>query len=200
MSGILSENLKAASAPCGSHAAARDHLVHFYDDEDELLGSLTAYCGGALQAGENTIVIATPEHLDSLQRGLRASGVDVRRAILEDRYICLDAETTLARFMVGGWPDGRLFREFLARPLRRAGAHNRRIHAFGEMVALLWERGEVPAALELEHLWNEAMEEHAMTLLCAYPRRALGGDFASAAGSICAEHSGVFGLEQCVAA
>jgi hypothetical protein len=198
--GFASDNPNASLVSCGSHAAAPEHFVQFYEREDELLDRLTAFSGSALRAGDSTLVIATPAHLDDLQRRLRGTGVDLTEAILEDRFICLDAETTLARFMVGGWPDGRMFREFLARPLRRAGAGNRRIHAFGEMVALLWERGETSAALELERLWNQAIGEHPMTLLCAYPQKVLGGEFAAAASSICAEHSAAFGLEERLAA
>ena len=201
MSAIISDISNTISSPRGSDPAASDHLVHFYEHEDELLDRLTAYCGGALRTGDSTLLIATPAHLDTLQRRLLGTGVDLTRAILEDRYICLDAETTLARFMVGGKPDGRLFREFLSRPARRACTHNRRIHAFGEMVALLWERGETAAALELERLWNQAIAEQPMTLLCAYPLKVLGREFAAATTSICAEHSGVSGLgEHCQAA
>ncbi len=200
MSGIISDISNTSSPPCSSDPHGSDHIVHFYEHEDDLLDRLTAYCGDALRTGDSTLLIATPEHLDVLQRRLRGTGVDLTRAILEDRYICLDAETTLARFMVGGWPDGRLFREFLARPVRRAGMHNRGIHAFGEMVALLWERGEAPAALELERLWNQAIAEQPMTLLCAYPLKVLGREFAAAATSICAEHSCVSGLEHSLAA
>lgn len=200
MSGLISDISNPASSRCCSDPGASDHIVHFYEHEDDLLDRLTAFCGDALRAGDSTLLIATPAHLEALQRRLRGTGVDLTQAILEDRYICLDAETTLARFMVGGWPDGRLFREFLARPARRAAMHNRRIHAFGEMVALLWERGEAPAALELERLWNQAIAEQPMTLLCAYPLKVLGREFADAATSICAEHSSVSGLEDSLAA
>jgi hypothetical protein len=168
--------------------------VHFYEEDAELLDQLAAYIGGALRSGGSTIVIGTPEHMDALQTRLRAAQIDLSRAILEDRYIRLDAETTLARFMVGGWPDAELFRASLARPIRRAKAANRPIFAFGEMVALLWERGEAGAALELERLWNEILGEHPMSLLCAYPMRSLGRDFAAASSSICACHSHVTGL------
>ena len=71
---------------------------------------LTGYVGGGIKAGECSIVIATPAHRSALEkrladewesmwgaRGLRAGNMD------------LDAETTLARFMVNRMPDEELF-------------------------------------------------------------------------------------------
>jgi PAS domain S-box-containing protein len=42
------------------------------------------------------------------------------------------------------------------------------VRAFGEMVDLLWRDGRRRAAIELEHLWNEASAIHSFSLLCAY--------------------------------
>jgi hypothetical protein len=41
---------------------------------------------------------------------------------------------------------------------------------FGEMVALLWAEGKKEAALEVEALWNDALNDRAFHLHCAYPR------------------------------
>jgi hypothetical protein len=37
------------------------------------------------------------------------------------------------------------------------------------MVAVLWEQGNKQGALELEALWNEALNSSAFHLHCAYP-------------------------------
>ena len=42
------------------------------------------------------------------------------------------------------------------------------VHAFGEMVALLWDEGNVTAAIELESLWNDLAEHRTFSLYCAY--------------------------------
>src|SRR6185312_10486958 len=44
-----------------------------------------------------------------------------------------------------------------------------RIHAFGEMVALLWADGNRDGAIRLEELWNELGERRRFALFCAYP-------------------------------
>ena len=64
------------------------------------------------------------------------------------------------------------------------------------MVALLWDDGNVAAALELEDLWNDLAATRAFVLLCAYPMRAF-EDPASAAAfkRICDQHSAVIPSE-----
>jgi hypothetical protein len=41
------------------------------------------------------------------------------------------------------------------------------VRAFGEMVSLLW-RVDTAAAVRLEELWNNVIEEHELALLCTY--------------------------------
>ena len=65
------------------------------------------------------------------------------------------------------------------------------MRAFGEMVALLWELGDVAGALELEERWNRLQDEMPFELLCAYPTSALGDARLGDVSDICAAHSGV---------
>ena len=50
----------------------------------------------------------------------------------------LDAAETLSKLMVDGAPDPRRFRELIGGLMARVGHEGRRIHAFGEMVTMLW--------------------------------------------------------------
>jgi hypothetical protein len=49
-----------------------------------------------------------------------------------------------------------------------AFARGRRIRAYGEMVDLLAERGELSEALALEQYWDGLAERMPMTLMCGY--------------------------------
>lgn len=169
--------------------APSEHIAQFYDSEDALLSALTTYVREGLEAGESAIVIATPGHLTMLHELLRSDGLDLDRAILEDRYISADAETSLASFMVGPWPDEKLFTQFVNRLLVRATAHNRRARAFGEMVALLWARGDLAATVRLEHLWNGVCDQAPLPLFCAYPRIGSTMKPSHSFDQICAAHS-----------
>lgn len=146
------------------------HACHIYADGGELLETLTAYIGGGLWNGEATIVVATNGHLDKLDQMLRLSGLDLAHFRSDDRYISLSAESTLQRFMVEGWPEEQRFREVIGGVFQRAQRGGRTVRAFGEMVMLLWSQGQYEAAIRLERLWNNLLEQHQFRLLCGYPR------------------------------
>ena len=171
--------------------AQGEHVAQFYADDDRLLDTLTEFVGGGLNAGESVIVVATLEHLRALRQRMIAANVDLMRALLEDRYIMLDAKVALTSFMIGEWPDDRLFAEFAGNLLRRASAHNRPVRVFGEMVALLWARGHAAATVHLEQLWSQFCESHSLSLFCAYPRAGFTGDSSQFLAEICAAHSRV---------
>lgn len=169
-------------APC-------EHIAQFYASDGDLIQALTGFVANGLNTGEGAIVIATPEHLRALNRRLDEQGVDLQSAVVEDRYITLDAETALGSFMVKNWPDDQLFAEMVTRLLRRAGAGGRRVRAFGEMVALLWARGEAAATVRLEHLWNQFCRSYGFSLMCSYPKAGFTKDPGKSLAEICAAHS-----------
>jgi hypothetical protein len=168
-----------------------EHLVQFYEADNVFLDTLEGFVGGGLRSGEGVIVIATPGHLQVLSERLRASGIDVDRALRHDQYIPLDAEESLARFMTNGWPDDEQFFGFVRGLLERARTRHPKVRAFGEMVALMWARGEHGATVRLEHLWHQLCSTDGFSLLCAYPRAGLTEDASSSISEICAAHSRV---------
>ena len=171
--------------------APSEHIAQFYEDDTVLIDTLTGFVGGGLNAGESTIIIATPPHLKLLERRLVNTNVDLVGAILEDRYIALDAEAALASFMVKGWPDDERFASLVGQLLERATVKNRRVRAFGEMVALLWARGDTAATVRLEHLWNRVCQSRSFSLFCAYPKAGCTREPQASLDEICAAHSRV---------
>jgi hypothetical protein len=119
------------------------------------------------------IVIATASHRAELARRLLEAGVDLAGARRESRYIDLSAQETLDRFMVRGSPDEKLFSSTVSHEIHRARGEGRKVRAFGEMVALLWARGNHNGTLRLERLWGTVLRREGIALLCGYPR--LGG-------------------------
>ena len=174
----------------------RRHVVQFYSDDSYLIEALGRFIGTALGAGDSTIVIATREHLDSLAPLLTSRGLDLAKAARQGRYVALEALETLTKFMVDAVPDPQRFRAVIAPVVERASAaakgEQRRVVAFGEMVALLWARDQGDAAIRLEQLWNDLARTHELSLRCAYPIKGFdqqkhGIPFLK----ICSEHSGV---------
>ena len=64
--------------------------------------------------------------LDALEERLTAQGVDVGAARAREQYLPLDAEETLAQFMVSGWPDDDLFEHLVTNLLVRAHRNGQR--------------------------------------------------------------------------
>src|SRR5260370_4169485 len=152
--------------------------------------------GAAIGAGDAAIVIATQSHRELLGERLSAVGIDVPKAADEGRYVALDAEKTLSKFMVDDWPEEKRFVELIGGVISQAKAAAESEHGraalFGEMVALLWDAGKSDAALKLEQLWNQIAQSHTFSLVCAYPlanfyRQEHGAAFQQ----ICSEHSSV---------
>ena len=169
-------------APC-------KHIAQFYEREGAFLDALAGFVGEGLNAGESTIIIATPEHRKALRVRLVNADVDLYRAMADDRFMTLDAETALARFMIGGLPDEQLFTEFIGELIRRPSIKGRPVRAFGEMVALLWARGEAEATVRLEYLWDRICQSHSFSLFCAYPKARFTKDKLQSMADICSAHS-----------
>jgi MEDS: MEthanogen/methylotroph, DcmR Sensory domain len=182
--GNTSEILWGEIAPC-------EHLVQIYEDEAVFLDCLQAFVIGGLRAGDGVVVVATPEHLLSLETRLLAAAVELELASLQDKYIPLDAARTLQKFMIRGWPDDILFEQVVGDLLRRAGKDGRRVRAFGEMVALLWSDGQTGATIRIEHLWHRLCHEKGFSLFCAYPRIGFTQNADMSIKQICATHSKV---------
>ncbi|MGZ4690071.1 MAG: MEDS domain-containing protein [Acidimicrobiia bacterium] len=163
------------------------HVAKIYDDDQDLVHGAGDLLLNRLAAGDAIVVVATPAHRPAFEHTVRASAVDVAA---DDRYLSLDAHQLLATFMVDGDPDPHRFDEAMRRLFRRAGP--RHVHIFGEMVAVLWDEGNVTGAITLESLWNDLATEHDFSLYCAYPMASFDRDADLAAlRDVCNQHSQV---------
>jgi anti-sigma regulatory factor (Ser/Thr protein kinase) len=147
---------------------AGDHVVQFYQRDSELAATVGSLLARGVGAGGAAIVIATGPHRQAFESALAAAGIDVREALHHGRLISLDAAATLARFMPSDEIDTEAFREVIGGVVREAGRYGRPVHAYGEMVALLWDAGNAGEAIRLEELWNELGRDHRFSLLCGY--------------------------------
>lgn len=173
-----------------SRTGVSRHCVEFYGDDACLERGILADLGAGVANGEAVIAIARPARLDALRRLVRRAGADVGEASRAGRLALLDAAHAASLVMVDGQPDRAAFDEVAGTLVRRAAASSSRVRAYGEVEALLWQRGQEVAALELEALWNRLAEEATFSLHCAYPLELMERpDFSAAFERICVLHS-----------
>ncbi len=160
--------LDTALLPSRTAIGTDEHFVQFYESDEFLLNAASSYIGAGLGAGAACIVIATKDHRQGLEKLLRANGLDLSVVRRQGKYFALDAQETLARFMVDGAPDPALFTRVIGDQIAQAAKNGRRVHVFGEMVALLWTEGNYDAAIAVEALWNELRSTTpSFSLFCA---------------------------------
>jgi diguanylate cyclase (GGDEF)-like protein len=183
-------------APHMGSTCAHDHLVEFYETESFLVDTVARFLLPALRDGDAAIVVATAEHRDAFEAALDEAGIDVQAAVREGRYLGFDARAVLSRFMVDGAPAPARFARAIGDVMDEAARGGRSIRVYGEMVALLWDDGDVASALALEDLWNELSDIRSFELLCAYPMRSFEDpDCAAAFQRVCEQHSTVIPAE-----
>src|SRR5262249_23739872 len=147
----------------------------------------------ALRSGGSAILLAKQQHLSAITPRLRGFGTTREEGPwFPGELVALDAELTLARFMVDGWPDDKRFFATIGELIATAAAKPGPVHVFGEMVGVLYEAGHHDAALQLEALWIALTKRHPFKLICAYPHTLFSN----------AEHTQAFedvcGLHDCV--
>jgi hypothetical protein len=145
-----------------------DHLVQVYRDERVLVEAVALFAGAALGRQEAVVLVATGPHSRAVEECLARDGFEPAALRGWGQLHVLDAHEMLARFMDGGMPDEARFKALMGELIRsaRSGRFGE-VRVYGEMVDLLWVEN-TRAALRLEQLWNEVVEDHAISLFCAY--------------------------------
>lgn len=181
-------------APGLAGATQRGHVVQFYRRDWELAAGAGQYLADALGGGCAVVVVATPAHRHMFESYLAGVDVDVAAAQADGRYQAIDAAALLDRFAVTGEVDPVSFEAEVGQVIRAAGTAGWPVRVYGEMVALLWESGQINAALELENLWNGLARDIPFGLYCSYPEAPVTGpDQRAALAEVCRLHAAVVG-------
>lgn len=140
------------------------HAVQFYHDDVFLIEAVCSFIKAGAEEGAANIVVATEQHREELRNTLQGTGIPG----IEDKVVYFDAVELLSAFMVDDWPNHTRFTATVGGIVQRAALAGP-VRIFGEMVAVLWAKGQTRAAIRLEELWNELATRHTFSLLCAYP-------------------------------
>jgi hypothetical protein len=136
-----------------------DHFVRLYQETGELAEAVAEYVSAGLARGEAAVIIATPAHREEFLRRIGSPS---------DSLALLDAEEMLAKLMANGMPQWTAFRELVGGLIAELRLKYATVRAYGEMVDVLWQRGQREAAIRLEEFWNELGRLQTFSLFCAY--------------------------------
>ncbi|OFZ31304.1 MAG: hypothetical protein A2622_01570 [Bdellovibrionales bacterium RIFCSPHIGHO2_01_FULL_40_29] len=145
----------------------RDHSVQFYQNENLLIKKVAEYIEVGLKKGEGAVIIASAIHSKMLLDILREN-IDVVRVIANQQLLILNAQEILSEFMVDETPDPVLFKKFFSSHIMRMTKLFPEVRAYGELVNILWEDGNLKGTIELEKLWSELSQRFRFSLLCGY--------------------------------
>jgi len=186
---ILTDWKKSPAKVFWAEIAPTEHVVQIYENDEKFLDLLLGFVLTGISSNECTIVIGTSTHLASLNEKLALQGLNIVKIIEDGCYLPMDAEDALSKFMVNGWPDENLFNNLVSNLISGAKREGKSVRAFGEMVAILWAKGQVGATVRLEQLWNKFCANEAFCLFCAYPQSGFSQDASESLAHICHAHA-----------
>jgi hypothetical protein len=167
--------------PWGSllhNAGAKEHIVQLYQDEQFLNRAVCRFAAAALAHGEGVILVPTAAHWEAFYPRLEAEGVNIKEAQAQGQLTVVDADDLLPQFMGEKMPDAPVFLGLAGEAVARARGRDRypKIRWWGEMVNVLWERGNVTASMALEDLFDQLAHEEEIAIFCSFLMDNFDGD------------------------
>ena len=174
----------SAGDPCApwggllASAGPRDHIVQLYQDQQFLNRAVCRFAASALANGEGVILVPTAAHWEAFKPRLAAEGVDIDRATDCGQLTIVDADELLPQFMRDAMPDAPVFLGLAADVIAQARGGDRypKVRWWGEMVNILWERGDVAASMQLEDQFHHLAHEHEIAIFCSFVMDNFDGD------------------------
>jgi hypothetical protein len=153
--------------PVARSQAASEHVCQFFDSDDSRADAVAAYVADGLRQGDRVMVVARPLHWATNGERLAAARLPDERELARGTLIVKDAMDTLRRLTRHGVPDAAAFDDLVGTAVRGL-CEQGRLRAYGEMVDILAQRGELAEAMTLERLWNELTATASFSLMCGY--------------------------------
>ena len=159
-------------------AAPGDHIVQLYQDQEFLNCAVCRYVGDGIANGEGVVLFPTLTHWDAFRPRLEAEGVDVHAAQERGQLTVVDADELLPRLMRGAMPDPPTFADVVGDIIGQAhaGGSYQKVRSWGEMVNVLWERGDAAASMNLEDLFDQLNKIVNIVMFCSFLMDNFNGD------------------------
>jgi len=163
------DRMLADATPC-------DHIVQLYQDQNFLNRAVCRFAGAALANGEGIILVPTLTHWNAIRPRLEAEGVNVQAARERGQLTVVDADGLLPRFMRDAMPDSSVFLGLAGDVIGQTRGRYQKVRWWGEMVNVLWERGDVAASMNLEDLFDQLAKKHDIAIFCSFLMDNFNGD------------------------
>jgi CheY-like chemotaxis protein len=168
------------------------HVMQLYDDEATFAEGIAVLFDLSLRNGDATCIIADRAVRDILAARLRSRGWDVGGSSGCQRYLALDTDDALNRFMRNGLPDPVRLAE-IARELDDylravSTGSTPRLTLCGTMVVSLLADGNTQAAAALESHWNQLIRGLPILTVCGYSLSCFHDEMPGLWSSACTEH------------
>jgi MEDS: MEthanogen/methylotroph, DcmR Sensory domain len=165
------DRVVADAAPC-------DHIVQLYQDQDFLGRAVCRFAGAGFANGEGIILVSTLTHWNAFRPRLEAEGMDVEAARERGQLTVVDADELLPRFMRDDMPDPAVFPGVFGEVVGQARARGsyQKVRVWGEMVDVLWERGNIAASMNLEDLFDQLGKKSDIAIFCSFLMDNFNGD------------------------
>jgi hypothetical protein len=114
--------------------------------------------------------VPTAAHWEAFRPRLEAEGVDIDASQARGQLTVVDAHELLPHFMRDAMPDAPVFLGLAGDVIAKARGEGRypTVRWWGEMVNVLWERGDVAASMELEDQFDRLAHEQENAIFCSF--------------------------------
>jgi len=116
------------------------------------------------------ILVPTAAHWEAFRPRLEAEGVDVAAAQACGQLTVVDADELLPQFMRDAMPDAPVFLGLAEEVISQARGDGLypKVRWWGEMVNVLWERGNAAASMDLEDQFDRLAREQEIAIFCSF--------------------------------
>jgi hypothetical protein len=145
----------------------RTHMCQLFDSDESRADAVAAFLEEGLLAREHVVAVLRPGTWAGVRRRLEEWDLPVDRLLADGHLVVEDAVDMLRRLTAGTAPNPAAFEQIVGTAVRGLAARGR-MRAYGEMVDILAQRGDLEDALTLEWMWNRLGDTVPFSLLCGY--------------------------------
>ena len=170
MRGARSSAYRGLVYPADVVSPPQCHAISFFEDQEQLCDDIATFIAEGLNVGEPALIVTNEVHRTGIVDELRARGVHAAERMERGDLLLLDAEEALITLIKSdGLPDAALYHETVGSAVKQLlDGRPGPVRIFGDMVDLLWQRGEYEAAIRIEILSNQLALVEPISVICGY--------------------------------